>query len=135
MGVTVLGKFCTEFQHTVGEYLVRHRSILDALTKFQESCARVNRAVAKAATTCGCIEIDVSKQKLPESLLIEDFKQMSSTHIDGELCDHCKDVVETELGNNLFYLAAICQLLGFELNDIVTKERERVSALGFFKMG
>ncbi len=133
--MTVLGEFGTEFQYTVGEYLVRHRSILDALTKFQEACARVNRAVAKAATTCGCIEIHVSKQKLPESLLIQDFKQMSSTHLDGELCEHCREVVEAELGNNLFYLAAICQLLGFELNDIVNKEHERVSALGYFKMG
>lgn len=133
--MTVLGDFGTDFQNTVSEYLVRHRSILDALTKYQESCARVNRAVAKAATTCGCIEIGVCKQKLPESLLIQDFKHTSSTHIEGALCDHCQDVVEAELGNNLFYLTAICQLLGFELNDIVKKERERVAALGYFKLG
>lgn len=131
----VLEDFCTAFQQTVGEYLVRHRSILDALTKYQESCSRVNRAVAKAATTCGCIEIGVSKQQLPESLRIEDFKSNSSTHIHGELCDHCRDVVEGELGNNLFYLTAMCQLLGLELHEILQKEKDRVAALGYFKLG
>ncbi|HHT27849.1 MAG TPA: DUF1573 domain-containing protein, partial [Firmicutes bacterium] len=38
------------FQEAVNEYLVRHRSILDILSKLQESVARTNRAVAKAVT-------------------------------------------------------------------------------------
>jgi len=133
--VIVLEDFCNSFQHTVGEYLVRHRSILDALTKYQESCSRVNRAVAKAATNCGCIQIDVSKQPLPESMLIADFKSNVSTHISGTLCDNCRDILETELGNNLFYVTALCQILGLELHDILNKEKDRVSALGYFKLG
>lgn len=124
-----------DFQQTVGDYLVRHRSILDALTKYQESCSRVNRAVAKAATTCGCIEIDVSKQLLPESMKLDDFKLSASSHISGQLCDQCRDTAETELGNSLFYLTALCQLLGLGLHDILQKERDRVAALGYFKLG
>jgi len=132
--VIVLEDFCNAFQQTVGEYLVRHRSILDALTKYQESCSRVNRAVAKAATTCGCIEIDVTKQNLPESLRIEDFKSKVSTHITGQLCDQCRDIVETELGNNLFYVAALCQLLDLKFHEILNKEENHISALGYFKL-
>ena len=130
----VLEEFCNAFQHTVGEYLVRHRSILDTMTKYQESCSRVNRAVAKAATTCGCIEIDVTKQHLPQSLRIEDFKTNASTHVSGQLCDQCRDIVETELGNNLFYIAALCQLLDLDLHKVLSKEQDTVSALGYFKL-
>ena len=33
------------FQNSVDESLLRHRSVLDVITKLQESDARVNRAV------------------------------------------------------------------------------------------
>ena len=46
------------FQNDVSESLLRHKSILDVLTKYTESSSRVNRAVAKAVTNCGCIEIN-----------------------------------------------------------------------------
>ena len=35
------------FQNDVNESLLRHKSILDILTKYTESSSRVNRAVAK----------------------------------------------------------------------------------------
>ena len=127
--------FCTVFQQTVSKNLVRHRSILDAMTKYQESGARVNRAVAKAATACGCIEIGALKQPMPESMLLSDFKDSASSHIRGELCEHCHEIIEEELGNNLFYLTALCELLGLKLQDIVQKENNRVSTLGYFKLG
>jgi hypothetical protein len=41
-----------DLQNTVDEYLLRHRSIMDILTKIQESSARINRAVAKSVTEC-----------------------------------------------------------------------------------
>lgn len=44
---------CDEFQNTVSKYLVRHHSILDILSKVQESTARVNRATVKTVTSCG----------------------------------------------------------------------------------
>ena len=46
------------FQNDVSESLLRHKSIIDVLTKYSESSSRVNRAVAKAVTNCGCIEIN-----------------------------------------------------------------------------
>ena len=54
------------FQNDVSESLLRHKSILDIMTKYTESSSRINRAVAKAVTNCGCIEIIASKQPLPE---------------------------------------------------------------------
>lgn len=45
-----------EIQGTAGKFLIRHKSILDATSKMQEYCARVNRAIAKAVTCCGCIK-------------------------------------------------------------------------------
>ena len=50
------------FQNSVDESLLRHRSILDIITKLQESQARVNRAVAKSVTNCGCIKVEAKKQ-------------------------------------------------------------------------
>jgi len=129
-----LEDYCNAFQKTVGEYLVRHRSILDTLTKYQESCSRVNRAVAKAVTTCGCVTISADKQCVPSSLRLEDFKSSVRSHISGDMCEQCQEILSTELGNNVFYVAALCELLGLELHEIFDKEKERIAALGYFKM-
>jgi hypothetical protein len=133
-GVIVLEDYCSAFQKTASEYLVRHRSIIDALTKYQESCSRVNRAIAKAVTTCGCVKISADKQCIPSSLRIEDFKSTVSTHLDGDMCEQCQEILTTELGNNMFYVAALCELLGLKLHEVFRKEEERLSALGYFKM-
>ena len=53
-----------EFQNSVNDSLLRHKSILDLITKYSESNSRVNRAIAKAVTNCGCIKINASKQKI-----------------------------------------------------------------------
>ena len=53
------------FQNDVSESLLRHKSILDIITKYAESSCRINRAVAKSVTNCGCIEINAKKQCLP----------------------------------------------------------------------
>jgi len=50
------------FQKSVDQFLIQHRSILDLMTKYQESNSRVNRAIAKAVTQCGCIKIKAKKQ-------------------------------------------------------------------------
>ena len=51
-----------EFQQQVSDLLLRDRSMLDVLSKFGQTEASVNRAVTKAVTECGCIEIHASKQ-------------------------------------------------------------------------
>lgn len=121
------------FQNDVDESLLRHKSILDILTKYTESSARVNRAVAKAVTNCGCININANKQTLPqEHDCLEDLYKCLSTHINGELCDTCRDVIEREIGNNLFYLTSLCNVLGISLYDVLIKEDNKINTLGKF---
>ncbi len=80
---------CGEFQETVSEYLIRHRSVLDVMSKLQEAGgARVNRAVAKSVTSCGCLEVSAQKQKFPENATLADLKRMINSHISGELCQN-----------------------------------------------
>lgn len=126
--------FVEEFQDVVGQLLVRHKSILDLLSKYQESCARVNRAIVKAVTNCGCIEIDAKKQNIPPDATLSDLHELMSTHLKGHLCDNCRDIIEKEIGNNLFYLANICNTLDLSMYDILIKEEEVLDTLGIFNM-
>lgn len=123
---------CDEFQDAVGGSLVRHKSILDVLTKFQESNARVNRAVVKSVTNCGCVQVNAGRQRIPSDISLHDLPQFMDSHVSGELCEHCKDVIEAEIGTNMFYLASLCNLLGLNLYDVLIKERKRLAALGMF---
>lgn len=124
---------CDGFQETVDDYLVRHRSILDVMSKLAESTGKVNRAVSKAVTTCGCIQIAAEKQQIPPDLdSFESLKEHMSTHLKGKLCDHCSEILEDEIGRNLFYLAALCNLTGLNLYDILLKEQDRTACLGIF---
>ena len=123
-----------QFQDTVSEYLLRHRSILDVQSKLSEAAARVNRAVAKSVTTCGCISVNAVRQKFPIDVSLRELKQFMATHLVGEMCDKCREVVETEIGTTLFYLAALCSLLDLNLEEVLEKEHARVSALGVFNL-
>ncbi|SHK25567.1 hypothetical protein SAMN02745227_01907 [Anaerobranca californiensis DSM 14826] len=125
---------CKTFQDKVDELLVRHRSILDVLSKFQESNARVNRSVVKAVTNCGCINITASKKDLPPDIDLEQMKNFMETHLQGKLCDSCKEIIEMELGNNLFYLVSLCNLLNLDLSEILKKEYGKISILGKFNL-
>ena len=83
-----------EFQYTVSELLVRNKSILDTITKFQDSNARINRSIIKSVTQCGCISINAEKQPFLEDYDFEKIKEVLSTHINGSLCDNCRDIIE-----------------------------------------
>lgn len=123
-----------EFQYTVLELLVRNKSIVDSITKFQDSNARVNRAIIKAVTQCGCIRIDAKKQEMPDDGDFEEIRNAMETHLTGKLCDNCRDQVEKDIGRNLFYLASICNTLDLNLYDIIIKEQERVKMLGQYNL-
>ncbi|MCK4778087.1 MAG: DUF1573 domain-containing protein [Actinomycetia bacterium] len=125
---------CSKFQNTVENTLVRHRSILDVLTKLQEGTTRVNRAVAKSVTNCDCLKINAEKQVIPEKATLKDVSKYTSTHISGKLCSNCKEIIETELGTTLFYLTALCVLLDLDLYEIMEKENDRMEALGIFSL-
>ncbi|GAA0177967.1 hypothetical protein SH2C18_10970 [Clostridium sediminicola] len=125
-----------DYQNAVSENLLRHKSLLDIMTKLQESEARINRALAKSVTNCGCIELNAEKQPLPqdEDGDIEDFKTYFNTHLMGSMCDTCREILERELGNNLFYLTSLCNLLDLNLYDILLKEYNRINTLGKYTM-
>jgi hypothetical protein len=123
-----------EFQYTANELLVRNKSILDLITKFQDSNARVNRAVVKAVTQCGCIKIHAKKQDFPEDGSFEEVQNSMKTHIEGKLCDNCRDFIEKDIGRNLFYLTSICNTLDLNVYDIILKEHERLKMLGKYNL-
>lgn len=123
---------CDQFQETVGEYLIRHRSILDIMAKLQEANARTNRAVTKAVTACGCVKIVAEKQQIPPDIDLGQMKEHMRNHISGELCEHCREVVEAELGNTMFYMAALANSINVNLYDVILKEHKKLSALGVF---
>ncbi|MGE5675201.1 MAG: hypothetical protein ACM3XM_15235 [Mycobacterium leprae] len=123
---------CDQFQEAVGEYLIRHRSILDIMAKLQEANARVNRAVTKSVTTCGCIKIDAEKQQIPTDISLQEMKEHMQNHLSGQLCEHCREIIEAEVGNTLFYLAALTNAFDLNLYDIMLKEHKKLAALGVF---
>ncbi|MBC8059671.1 MAG: DUF1573 domain-containing protein [Clostridiaceae bacterium] len=126
-----------DFQNSVDESLLRHRSIIDIMTKLQESQARINRAVAKTVTNCGCIEIHSTKQQRPDDNDIdnmEDLKNFLNPKINGEVCESCRGVIENEIGNNLFYLASLCNVLNLNLYDILLKEYDKINTLGKYSL-
>ena len=123
-----------KFQYTVDELLIRNKSILDVITKFQDSCASVNRAVVKSITQCGCCKVSASKQEIKENLSLEELKDTLKTHLEGKMCKKCKDKLEKEIGQTLFYLASLCNTLDLNLYDIVLKELDRVQILGNYNM-
>ncbi|MEA4826927.1 MAG: DUF1573 domain-containing protein, partial [Clostridium sp.] len=99
-----------DFQNAVDECLLRHRSLLDIMTKLQESEGRINRAIAKSVTNCGCIKIEATKQTLSkdDNIDIDSLRKHLNTHLEGHICGNCRDVLEREIGNNLFYLTSLC---------------------------
>ena len=124
----------TEFQKTVSQYLIRHRSVIDVTSKLQEATARVNRAIAKSVTSCGCVKINASRQCCPANITYGELKEFMQNHLEGQLCEDCRGVVETEIGNTLFYLAALCELFGLRLSDVVSDEHGRISTLGPYSL-
>lgn len=101
-----------DFQITVQKYLERNRSLPDILSKLQSSSARLNRTAVKAATQCGCIPI--SGEKAP--------------------CESCRESIEQEMGDVLFYLAALCNSLDMSLYDVLLREKKALSLLGNFSL-
>ncbi len=130
-----MDKFPTNnFQEVVDDVLIRHRSILDILTKLQESSAKINRAVAKSATYCGCIQIHVEKQEVPSDASYSQLKGYMNNHIKGELCDICKEKIEHEISTNFFYLTAMCNLFKIDIEDMLTNYNEQLKALGKYRL-
>lgn len=123
-----------EFQDQVSDLLLRHRSVLDVLSKFQQSNAAANRAVVKSVTDCGCLEVHASKQTYTADMTMEQAKEELGTHLTGQVCEQCKDIIAAELGRNLFYMASLCNLLDMDLDKVVEQESAKCSTLGLFNL-
>jgi hypothetical protein len=123
-----------QFQEQVSELLLRHRSMLDVLSKYQQSNATVQRSVVKSITDCGCVQIHAGKQQYAKDMTIEEAKNSLDTHMNGHLCENCLEVVSAELGKNLFYMASLCNLLNINLENVIAKESEKCNTLGFFNL-
>lgn len=121
-----------DFQNAVSHCLVRHRSILDIVSKLQEAGARLNRSVLKAATTCGCVAIVAKKPQIPPDITLEELRHFMPTHIEGQLCETCRETIEDEMGSLLFFLAALCSAADLNIHDIMGKEQRKLHALGVF---
>lgn len=124
---------CKDFQDQVAQVLVRHRSVLDIMTKLDEFNARINRAVAKSVTTCGCIRISAEKQNFGSDSF-EDMLKNAHSHVEGKICESCKDVLEEEMGSYLFYLTSLCNTLDLDLDTIMEKEYDRIKTLGIYSL-
>ena len=58
-----------------------------------------------------------------------DLKSLLDSHLSGELCSHCRENIETEIGRSLFYMTALCNLLDLNLYDIFIKEHKQLEIL------
>ncbi|MDT3417643.1 transcription elongation factor Elf1 [Brevibacillus aydinogluensis] len=123
-----------DFQTQVSELLLRHRSVLDVMSKIQETAARINRSLTKAITECGCVEVVARKQSYDPGKSLQENKSLLDTHFTGPLCEHCRDVLTAELGKNLFYLTALCNITDIRLEDVIRQESERLNTLGVFNL-
>lgn len=124
---------CNDFQEQVSNVLIRHKSILDIITKLDEYNSRINRAVAKSVTSCGCISVHATKQDYSKESFEEILDSVKS-HVEGSLCDSCKEVLDKEIGSYVFYLAALCNTLDLNLDSILEKEYETIKTLGLFSL-
>ena len=113
------------FQSDVELYLKRNKNLLDSVSKHQSASSRVSRAIIKAATQCGCITIEGKPQE---------NKDEPTAMIHGTLCKNCRKAIEKEMGDELFYIAALCSSLDLSLFDVIVEERERLELLGQFSL-
>ncbi len=123
-----------DFTIKVEDVLIRHKSILDIMSKLQETDSRTNRAIAKAVTECGCISIDASKQQVSTEVDYSELSSFMSTHLKGELCPRCREQLMHEIGDHLFYVSALCKTLNLNPSEILGKKHDEISTLGKFSL-
>ncbi|MEG0371247.1 MAG: DUF1573 domain-containing protein [Clostridium sp.] len=124
----------TTFQNTVKDSQVRNKSMIDIMTKLTESSARINRAVAKSITLCGCIDLTAHKQSIPFESSLDDALKLLTHQVNGDICEHCLEILQDEIGNHLLYVASLCNALNIDLNKTAQEELDKVTTLGKYSM-
>jgi len=127
------GLICDQFQKAVEESLIRNNDLLDILSKLQQTSSKTNRAVVKAITSCGCVGLNIEPQEIA-SENYESLKTVHSNSVSGDLCPACKEKIVSELGNQLFYIAALCNNFDLDMFDIIIKEYDRLNTLGKYNL-
>lgn len=121
-----------DFQKKVSGLIMRNQNILDILTKCQTACSRICRSTIKTATGCGCLKIKADK---PLSVFpLEDITKEQSTGVEGLLCSECQSSIENEIGEMLFYIGALCNVLDLNMADIMKKEIKNIEVLGKYSL-
>ena len=115
-----------DFQEKVRTLLVRNSNVLDILTKCQISGSKICRSTVRSATGCGCIQINGEKNKSP--------LENPGSGISGTLCPECLGVIQNEIGENLFYIASLCNALGLSMSQIMQREIKNVETLGKYSL-
>ena len=76
------------------------------------------------------LSIKASKIQVPESIeSFEELKEYLDSHLRGELCANCEDIITTELGKLFFYSAALCNTLNINMYDVFLQEYKRLTTL------
>ncbi len=115
-----------DFQKKVQKLLIRNSNILDILTKCQISCSKMCRSTVRSATGCGCIQINGVKSPNP----LEKHNSGAS----GNLCPECLGAIQNEIGENLFYIASLCNALNMSMAEIMQREIKNVETLGKYSL-
>ena len=118
------------FQDFVSDALFRNKSILDIITKLSEQTSLLNRAISKSVTHCGCVKINAKKQCFDIQKTMEENKDSLDNHIDGYLCPRCKDKIEEEIGDLMFYLASLCETLDINLESVIEHKTDFLKTFG-----
>ncbi len=121
------------FQNKVSVLIARNNNTLDILTKFQDSCSKTCRSVIKSATGCGCVKI-LAEKSLFDMDNVTKLSPKELSGITGTICPDCRDRIENEIGESLFYLAGLCNAMGLSMQDIMKKEISNVEMLGKYSL-
>lgn len=111
-----------DFQLVVKDTLKRNINILDTASKLNSSSSRLCRAAIKSSTQCGCTALSAVKT------------EKDDTGVTGCLCSSCREAVEKEMGDVLYYMAGLANALDISLYDVMLKEKRSALLLGKYNL-
>ena len=123
-----------DFQILANNLLTRDRSLLDTMTKLQDTCAKLNRTLSKSITKCGCISLNAQKQRFPANGEWSRLHNYADDQVEGELCPKCRDFVEQSIADTLFYLACVCNTFNISMEELLQKELGQLHILGQYNL-
>ena len=75
---------------------------------------------------------DAPVSPLPVGSPLEQLRAFLDSGVRGQLCDNCREALEAEVGQTLFYMTGVLNAVDMNLYDCLLKEQKRISALGIF---